>query len=175
MSWIKKIFTKTYSQEDKAFFDFLSQNKIFELLSFSELEKIKPIMYLRTYTEDEAVFFRNDPSQAIYIIKEGVVNFNMQYSGGWEHLFSKKDGQIFGQNGIIEHSVRNYNAIVSSSKASIYVIPQEGLLEIFSKDEELKTKVFTAFMTYYSGYVSDIFSTYRDNLGFFEMSQVYEK
>jgi len=173
MSWMKKLFTKTYTEEDKRFLKFLRQNKIFERLSFKELEKIKPLLYLREYSENEVVFFRNDPSQAVYIVKDGEVTFSMEHAGGNEELFKAKNSAIFGQNGVIEDSVRNYSAIVSSDKASIYVIPQQGLLELFQKDKELKSKVMTAFMTYYSSYVSNIFSTYRENLGFFEMNQVY--
>ena len=174
MSWIKNLFNKTYSKQEEEFFSFLQQNKIFNLLSYSELEKIKPLLYLREYKENEVVFFRNDPSQAIYIVKKGKVTFSIDFPEGKEEMLTLEQGQIFGQNGIIEKSVRNYNAIVTSSNASIYVLPQQGILELFEKDEKLKSKVLSAFMTYYSNYVTEIFSTYRENLGFFEMNQVYK-
>ena len=174
MSWIKKIFTRTYSKEETELLNFLSQNEIFEKLSFKELERIIPLLYLRNYNENEVVFFSNDPSQAIYIIKEGQVTFNMEYDEKKEILFTKETTAIFGQNGVIKNAIRNYNAIVTSDSASIYVLPQQGLLEVFEKDEKLKAKVMTAFMNYYASYVTKIFSTYRENLGFFEMKQVYQ-
>lgn len=172
MSWLKKLLTKKYTEKELNFFDFLRKNIVFNLLSNEDLEKIIPIIHLRDYSENEVVYFRGDPSQAIYIVYKGVVTLSIENE---EILKKIKVGHIFGQNGIIEGSKRNYDAIVTSEKTEIYVIPQQALLELFSRDEKLRSKVMTAFTTYFAGYVSRIFDTYRANKGFFEMNQVYKK
>lgn len=172
MSWLKKLLTKKYSKKELSFFAFLRRNVVFNLLSNEDLEKIIPIMHLREYRPNEVVYFRGDPSQAIYILKKGHVTLSLDQE---EVLKEIKAGHIFGQNGIIEHSKRNYDAIATTQGASIYVIPQQALLDLFGRDDRLKSKVMTAFTTYYVGYISTIFDTYRANKGFFEMNQVYQK
>ena len=174
MHWLKKILTKKYTEEEQDFFEFLRINKIFHSLSDNELDKIKPLLYKRDYVKDEVVFFRKDPSQAVYIMKSGKVNFMLDLDSSEEKIVTVRKGTLFGQNGIIEDTRRNYNAIVTSEKAEIYVIPQQSILELFSKDEQLKAKVMEKYTAYYASYVTKIFSSYRKNLGFFEINQVYK-
>lgn len=175
MIQLKQLFTRKYSEEEELFFEFLRLNKIFSELSNKELEKIKPLLYLRTYKENEVVFFIQDPSQAVYIIKSGKVSLSLELTEGEEKLTSLRKGNIFGQNAIVKDKQRNYNAVVKSNDTQIYVLPQKELLELFESDITLKAKVMTAFMSHYANYVTKIFNTYRENLGFFSINQVYNK
>ena len=175
MHQLRQLFTRKYTEEEQSFFEFLRMNKIFNQLTDKELEKIKPLLYLRTYKENEAVFFVKDPSQAVYIVKTGKVSLTLDLTDGEEKLTSLRRGNIFGQNGIVENKHRNYNAIAKSEDTEIYVLPQQELLELFESDINLKAKVMTAFMSHYASYISKIFSTFRDNLGFFSINQVYNK
>ena len=60
-------FKKSYSSQDINLFRFLARIKLFERLNYEEMAQFTPHMYLRPYKLEEVVFFRNDPSNALYI------------------------------------------------------------------------------------------------------------
>jgi len=174
MKWLTNFFKSKLTDQEKHKLQFLVKNEVFQRLNRHELILLLPLMYEREYNQNEVVFFRNDPSMAVYILKEGTVEFFLDMNEKEEKLFEARRGQVFGQNGAIEKSKRNYSAKVTSEAAKIYALPQLALFDLMDKHPALKLKIKEAFLSYYAQYVSKIFKAYRLNNGFFEINQIYQ-
>ncbi len=168
-----KFFKKKYSEEDLVLFNFLRKNRLFEKLSNRELSYFAPYLYLRKYHENEVVFFTRDPSQAVYILKSGIVTLNLELKDDFEKLMTLRSGRLFGDNAFISGTKRLYTAIVMTDEADIYVIPKANLMEVMNNHSEVRAKVMTAFSEQYNEYTSNLFQTYKSSLGFFDLNTVY--
>lgn len=164
-------FKKTYSEEEVALFNFLQGISLFKQLNYEELANFLPYLYLRKYNEEEAVFFRNDPSHALYLIKDGLVSLCLDVDGKFETIAEISPRRAFGSNALIEGARRNYNAIVISSVAELYVIPHVNIRDIFSDEPRIKAKMMTALASLYDDYTTGLFKSYRSSIGFFKLSQ----
>lgn len=167
------LFKKSYTKEEVKLFDFLKETKYFGKLTEDELANIAPHMYLRTYKENEVVFFRDDPSHALYMVKKGMVALTFDIKNEFITLKSIKRGQVFGDNSLLENTKRIYNSVVESEEAELYVIPQINLLQIFAENPTIKAKVITAFAEVYNSYNVNLFNSYRTSFGFFDLRMVY--
>ena len=166
-------FRKSYSPKEISFFRFLTRIKLFEKLTYGEMAHFLPYLFLRTYKSEEAVFFRGDPSNALYLVKNGKVSINVDIKGRFEQLRMVQPGEAFGSNSLIDHSFRFYNAVVASESAELYVIPKVNIFEIFHEHEKIKAKMMTSMAEIYNQLASNLFKSYKASLGFFSLSQVY--
>jgi CRP/FNR family transcriptional regulator, cyclic AMP receptor protein len=171
-SIISKLFIKRYKKEELEVFRFFSRVKLFEKLTFKEMEEFLPYLHLRTYNEKEVVFFRNDPSQALYIIKEGVVELSLDIQNRFEPLVYPKKHINIGVNALLANQKRLYNAICQT-ECELYVIPQVNLLQIFKYKPHIHSKMMTSLAEIYSENTEHLFNTYRENIGFFELGDAY--
>jgi CRP-like cAMP-binding protein len=168
------LFKKRYNDAELKLFDFLSQIKIFERLTHDELQLFIPSMYLRSYKQNEVVFFSGDPSQALYIVRKGKVSLSIDVKEQFEELMMVKSGQAFGDNSLLTNAKRIYNAIVISELADIYIIPHINLMEILDAHPEVKAKMMTSMVEMYNTYTTDLFKIYKSSFGFFEIGNVYQ-
>jgi len=168
-----KIFQKKYSEEDLFLFNFLRKNRLFEKLSDDELSYLAPYLYLRKYHENEVVFFTGDPSNALYIIKSGLVALNLDVKNDFEKLETLRSGRLFGDNALLKETKRIYTAIVVTEEAELYVIPKANLMEVMNDHVEVKAKLMAAFAEMYNEYMTNLFKTYKSSLGFFDLGTVY--
>ena len=164
-----------YTSQEKEQFAFLRENVLFKGFTDKELNFIQPLMHERKFGKDEIVFFRNDPSLALYFVYEGEVTLYLDTDGVEEHLINVEKGYIFGQNSIIENAQRNYNAKITGEGATLFVIPRAGIIDVLYRHPRLHSHVLTNLSTYFNGYITKVFSKYRENVGFFELSQIYDK
>lgn len=167
-------FKKKYTEEELKLFRFLNKIKHFELLTEEELSLFIPYMYERTYNQDEVVFFRDDPSYALYIVKKGNVSLTIDVKDKFEELTVINQGGTFGDNTILENTKRIYTAIVASEKADLYVIPQINIHDIMESNPEVQAKIMTSFAELYNKYTSNLFKIYKSSFGFFELGSVYD-
>jgi len=166
-------FAKKYSPHERESFEFLRAGKLFTELTNEELVRFLPFLHERKYTQNEAVFFRNDPSQALYIIRSGEIRLTIDVQDNFEELITIHQKMSFGDDALLPNSFRNYNAICTSESADLYVIPQINIFDIFEEDPRIQAKVMTAFARYYDNYLSAIFKVYRESFGFFDLGQAY--
>lgn len=166
-------FKKTYTQDELRTFGFLSRVSLFEELSHREMALFLPHMYLRKYRENEAVFFRGDPSNALYLIKYGKVSVSLDIQDKLEQLSVISDGQAFGDNALLDKTNRIYNSLVLSEEAYIYLIPQVNIAEIFEANAEIKAKMLYAFATTYNRYTANLFNAYKSSKGFINLGDSY--
>ena len=72
---------------------------------------------------DEVVFFRNDPGNALYLVKSGKVSINIDIEDEFELLSVIKSGGAFGESSLLSESNRVYTSIIYSERAELYVLP----------------------------------------------------
>ncbi len=168
-------FKKSYSIKELNLFRMLSKVKPFEKLNYEEMAMFLPHLYLREYKNDEAIFFRNDPSNAFYIVKSGKVSLNIDINKNFEVLQVLKSGGYFGHNAFLENSIRVYSAIVVSEISELYVMPKVNIMEIFNRRARIRAKMMTSLAELYNDFNQNIFKTYRSSLGFFNLSDTFQK
>ena len=166
---MKNPFQQSYSPEELAVFNFLSEVKLFESLSDEEKSFFIPYLYLRKYKQDEVVFFRGDPAHALYVVKEGKVELVLDIDQNFEQLTTVQAQQSFGNNALIKDTKRIYSAIVQSSEAGLYVIPHVNIYEIFSEKSKIKAKMFAALAYMYEQHIENLYESYRSSKGFFSL------
>lgn len=167
-------FSKNYSEKDKELLEFLSGIKIFEGLSYSELYSFIPDMYERKYIRNEVVFFRGDLSMALYLIRGGIVSLTLDYEDSVEELTTVLPNMALGESCMLPETKRLLNAVVVSEEASMYVIPQINVFEIFERNVKIKARIMQNMSTIYHDYNTKLFEAYRNSLGFFHLPLVYK-
>lgn len=166
-------FKKTYSIKEMNLFRFFSKNYLFEKMTQEEMAVFFPHLHLRNYVRSEAVFFRNDPSRAVYIVKTGRVMINIDVADKFEFLKFARPSESFGNNALLENTRRVYNAIVDSDYCDLYVIPQVNILEIFESNVVIRAKMVTALSELYNQRTLNLFKAYQSTFGFFDLSLAY--
>ncbi len=167
-------FKRSYSPKELNLFRFLSRIPLFEKLTYPEMGLFVPYMHLRHYKQDEVVFFREDPSHALYIVKSGKVSLNVDLQGNFEVLRIVKSGEAFGDNSLLENSRRIYSSLVVSETADFYVIPQVNIQEIFSTNLSIRSKMTESLAESYDKISKKLFKAYQSSFGFFTLAQVFQ-
>ena len=167
-------FSKTYTEEDLAMFGFLRQIKFFERLKNKEMERFLPAMHHRKYVKDEVVFFSKDPSQALYLVKNGNITLTIDIKDNFETIFNLGKGEAFGENSLLENAKRTYTALIVSEEAELIVVPHFAIQEVFESNPKIKAKMMTALAEYYNQNNQRLFKSYRESFGFFSLRQMYE-
>lgn len=168
-------FRRSYSTEELNLCRFLTKCPLFEDLNNEELVNFLPYMYMREYKQDEVVFFREDPSQALYVIKSGAVGLSIDVDKKLEFLTTLRTFASLGDNSLLANTKRIYNAIVSSDTCELYVIPQANILEVFERHAEIKAKMYHSLSFGYNRFIYDMFKAYKSSFGFFDIRQIYAK
>lgn len=167
-------FKKSYTSKELNTFRFLSRIKLFERLTYKEMSYFLPYFYLREYKMDEVVFFRNDPGNALYLVKSGKVSINVDIEDGFELLNIIKSGEAFGDSSLLAESNRLYTSIIYSERSELYVLPKVNIHEIFQGHPVIKTKMLESFSEICNDYMVNLFKGYKSSLGLFNLSQVYK-
>ena len=167
------LFKKSYSKAEMDQFEFLSKVKLFSKLTNAEMAFFLPYTYERDYVSDEVVFFRGDPSNALYIIKSGEVNLNIDLNEGIEQLTRLTVRESFGDNVFLPDTKRIYNAIVQSEKAKIIVIPKINSMDIFEAHPVVMSKILSSMAEMYNEYTENLFAAYKSSFGFFNLGDAY--
>lgn len=165
-------FQKSFTDEELELINFLSAFQLFEQLTATEKSAFFPYLYLRKYKEDEVVFFRKDPSHALYLIKSGKVALLIDEEQDFETLNMISTGQTFGNNSLLTKTQRPYSAVVRSNEAEMYVIPHVNIMDVFAEHPRVKAKMLASLGEMHNDYIQDLFHVYRSAKGFFNLNQV---
>ncbi len=168
-------FSRIYSEEEQKIFDFLKTIPLFEKLTEKELSVFLPHLHERIYNADEVVFFRNDPSHALYIIKKGRVQLKLDINDSIEELKTLDTGSTMGENCILDGTKRPMNAYVISEKAHFYVIPRDSLMVIFDNSPEIKAKMMESFARMNETRIKKLYKFYRNSVGLFNLADIYSE
>ena len=168
-------FARKYSSQDKKLMNFLRKMLLFSCLTDEELMSFLPNLYVRNYSKEEIVFFRNDPSQALYIIKAGQVRLDLDIGDRFEELGIISTGEFFGENCLIHSSNRLYNAVCCEAATELYILPLANILEVFEEYPRIKSKMYQMLAQYQQEHIQNLFNAYREAFGIFELSHSYFK
>ena len=171
---MKNPFSKSYTTDELQQFLFLRNFDLFQDLTDRELQVFLPHMFDRTYINEEVVFFRNDPSLALYLIKKGKIQLNLDINEKFEELAEVGLNSMLGENCLIENTKRPMNAVVVSETAHICVIPKDNIMSIFEGNEDIKAKMMEAFARINETYLKQVFKHYRSSFGLFSLSDVFK-
>ena len=154
-------FKKSYTSKELNTFRFLSRIKLFERLNYKEMSYFLPYFYLREYKMNEVVFFRNDPGNALYLVKSGKVSINIDIEDEFEMLNVIKSGSAFGESALLVDSNRIYTSIIHSERAELYVLPKVNIHEIFNGHPVIKTKMVESLYDFYNYFILIFFKWYK--------------
>lgn len=166
-------FAKKYTADENKIFNFLAKIPVFSGLSNKELSEFIPFMHERSYKQNECVFLRDDPSHAMYIVKTGEVVLSINIEGTTEELRHVKGGNAIGKSCLLPNAKRQMNAVVTTEKAEIYVIPQVNFLDLFDHKPDIHVKMMSALAKEYNAYNANLFKAYRKYYGIFELRHLY--
>lgn len=172
---MKNPFRSSYTKQEQEMFSFLSQIPLFENLTAKEKSYFLPYLHERNYKRDEVVFFRDDPSHALYIIKSGSIELNIDINKGVERLLILGRGKVMGENCLLKNTQRLYNTITTSESATLYVIPQDSIFFIFEDHLEVRVKMLESLAEINNNYHTALMKVYKSSLGFFNLAQVFAK
>jgi CRP-like cAMP-binding protein len=168
------LFKRTFSAEQTAIFEFLKTNKLFARLTEGELDLFLPYLHLRQYKQSEVIFFRNDPAQALYLVKEGKISIEIDIADKFEPLSQVGKGGSFGNSALLRYTKRTYNAFVHSPFAQIYVLPQVNIQSIFERKPAIQAKMMEALAENYHDTLHILLKSYRTTQGFLELTEVFK-
>lgn len=168
-------FKKTYETDEMEMLSFLSKLILFSELSEDERALFLPHLHKRTYEKKEVVFLRNDPAHALYILTDGEVELTLDQEKSSEMITHLDKGSIFGETSILKDKKRIVNAVTVSETATMYVLPQVSIHDIFNSNLKIKVKMLEAVASLYHDVNGDILKTYQNAEGFFYMANVYNK
>ena len=168
-------FKKSFTSRELEKIQYFANLTIFQGLTYDEISLFLPNLHERHYKKDEVVFFRGDPSLALYIIKSGVISLTLDYQDDLEELTKVGTGDSLGESCMLADTKRLLNAIVYSEVAEMYVIPQLNILEIFENNLSIKSKMMESLSKLYHEYNDNLFEAYRKSLGFFHLPMVYQQ
>ena len=167
-------FKKSYTQKELNTFRFLSRIKLFERLNYKEMSYFLPYFYLREYKMDEVVYFRNDPANALYLVKSGKVSINIDVEDEFELLSIIKSGGFFGEGSLLAESSRINTSIIHTERAELFVLPKVNIHEIFDGHLIIKTKMMESLSEICNDYLVNLFKGYKSSLGLFNLSQIFK-
>lgn len=165
-------FKRTYDQEELNMFRFLGRIKLFQKLNFEEMALFIPYLHAREYKNNEVVFFRNDPSQALYVIKKGKVSIELDLKDRFESIGVLENGEAFGDNSLLVKRRRLFSAIIISEGAMIYVIPQVNIHDIFARKPQIKAKMMEALAEHNDEQIYRLLKSYKTTAGFSDIQAI---
>ena len=168
------LFKRTFSEEHITVFEFLQQNKLFSRLNHTELDLFLPYLHLRFYKQGEVIFFRNDPAQALYLVKEGRISVEIDVGDKFEPLSQVAKTGSLGNSALLRYTKRTYNAFVNSPFAHLYVVPQVNIQSIFEKKPIIQAKMLEALAESYHETFQALIRSYRTTQGFLELADVFK-
>lgn len=161
---IKNPFKKRYSEEEEEFINFFRKTVLFNALEDSEILEFKPYIYERVYNPEEVVFHQGDPSKAMFFIKSGKVQLRMQIGEHSRRLATLTEGQILGDNCLVEDKAHPISAIIVE-KSILYVLAQTDIQKVFEEDKDIPHKVLSKFgELYYEWTTKVIFKLLSKNI-----------
>ena len=170
-----RFFRRKFSEEEKKLLDFLGKIRLFQGLNDTQKLVFAPYLYLRSYKQNEVVFFRKDPSQALYLLKEGKITLELDIEESFENILELEAITSFGHNALLPNSKRIFNAFVNSPLCYLYVLPQVNVIEVFKRNPEIKAQVLENVAWIHDQNFAKLCQVYRETKGFFELGEIFRE
>ncbi len=102
---------------------------LFNVLSQEEIDRVSSRIKFKRYEQSEVLFNEGEKADCVYIIKSGDVALYRKSND----LVKVREGDIFGEVGVISGSFHSLSAKVISAKAELYVIYEDDFLNMLGK------------------------------------------
>ncbi len=116
---------------DKVQVAYVTATGLFEGVSEEEGRRIARVCFDRAYPKATTIFSEGDPSDALYIVKQGLVKLTSLSEGGTETIHDiLKPEEILGEF-LLTEKLRAFTA-TAIDDAVVTVVPKESFLELLS-------------------------------------------
>jgi CRP/FNR family transcriptional regulator, cyclic AMP receptor protein len=124
--------------------EFLRNVPLFAAFADDDLRAIGRLLRPRRFTKRSVLMYEGDPSDALYIIKEGSVAVTRMSSEGKETILSiLKEGDVLGEMGVLDEAPRS--ATVTLLRGGVVlVLPRDDFLALLATRPELNRAVISA-------------------------------
>ena len=98
---------------------------IFKNLTENDFQRIEELIHEVEFPTDHVLFRQGDPSDAFYIIKQGSVRILRHEDGEAKELAELKDGEFFGEIGVIQDSERTADVVLNEDSTLLAIEKNE--------------------------------------------------
>ena len=121
---------------------YLEQINIFRDLTDEDLDRINKVTQLRTMEKDAYIYFPDEPSKVVFLLKEGRVKIGTFSEDGKEIIKAiLEPGEIFGELSIAGQEKRTDFAQVLDKHVKICAITRDEMVDILNATPSLNLKV----------------------------------
>ena len=114
---------------------------LFSDLNSKQIDKLKQIAHIRSYSSGEVLFFEGETSDAFYIIMSGEIQIKKLTETGKEKILEiMGSGEFFGEMGIIENKARSATANITSD-SKLLVLEKNDFLNYIETNMEVALKM----------------------------------
>lgn len=120
----------------------LEQFNLFDDIPREVLEEVSHFTTLRSRPKNSYVYHPGDPSEVLFILKEGRVKVGNYSDDGREVIKAIiQPGELFGEMGLAGETKRNEFAITMKEECSFYMIYVEDLRTVMKNNPELSLRL----------------------------------
>ncbi len=125
----------------------LKNTQLFEDLSADELEQLSRITPYKRFAAGEIIYHMEDPADALYFIRDGMVKISMYFPNGKEMILGLL-GQydIFGELLLLE-SERRPNQAEAVVDTTLIVMPEEDFQRLLAQHPKIAMKFIQVMST----------------------------
>jgi len=124
--------------------ELLAKVPLFASLKSTYLSEIASKVTVRNYRRGEAIFHKDDPGYALYIIRKGQVKIHTSSPDGEEVILTiLKDGDFFGELSLLDGRPRSATA-TALDNIEVLMLHRDDLLDIVGRHAELAVDIMIA-------------------------------
>lgn len=140
-------YTRERMQEYPSLVWHLKNTQLFEDLSEDELEQLSKITPYRRYGAGEVIYHMEDPADALYFVRDGMVKISMYFPNGKEMILGLL-GQydIFGELLLLE-SERRPNQAEAVVDTTLIVMPESDFQRLLQQQPRIAMKFIQVMST----------------------------
>lgn len=115
----------------------LRSQPYFKTLSEDDLKKLVRTLIERTYDKDEIVFLEGEPSQGLYIVREGMVKVYKLSSEGREQILAFSGaGRSFNEVAVFDGGPNPAN-VSASEPTTVWIVPRTAIINLIEQNPQV--------------------------------------
>jgi CRP-like cAMP-binding protein len=119
----------------------IERNLLFRGLSQKTIDRVAALATRRTYDEDEIIFMRGDPGDALLGVVTGRVRISASRAGGKEVFLNiMEPGDAFGEIGLLDGSPRTAGA-TAMAKTELMILQRDAFMGLLRSEPQLAEHV----------------------------------
>ncbi len=163
------LFKQKLSPEHKALCALIGRSSLFKDLKVYQLALLIPHLYVRRFEKGEIIFYRGDPSMALYFIKSGKLEAYLDDALEREVLARLKEGDSVGHNMVLKKADRLFNVMVTSPEAELLALPQDPLFELMRNHLSIRASLMLRFSLMSNDRLENLLGHYCQSRGVFHI------